>query len=148
MAAADGGERAAITERIRRAEALSGSRVALGGPAAAGGGAPSRPAQPLWFPLHPVLAGRVRAVGLSARLCAAGRVLRAHWDRESRAPRAVSPLTPYPPELLGRMMAAAAVAEVSSASSSSSDTSSTGEEERMRRLFQTCDGDGDGFISR
>ncbi|KAM4637678.1 colorectal mutant cancer protein isoform 6-T6 [Amazona ochrocephala] len=46
------------------------------------------------------------------------------------------------------MMAAAAVAEVSSASSSSSDTSSTGEEERMRRLFQTCDGDGDGFISR
>ncbi|XP_065519629.1 colorectal mutant cancer protein isoform X1 [Lathamus discolor] len=46
------------------------------------------------------------------------------------------------------MMAAAAVAEVSSASSSSSDTSSTGEEERMRRLFQTCDGDGDGFINR
>uniref|UniRef100_A0A672TR16 MCC regulator of WNT signaling pathway n=2 Tax=Strigops habroptila TaxID=2489341 RepID=A0A672TR16_STRHB len=45
-------------------------------------------------------------------------------------------------------MAAAAVAEVSSASSSSSDTCSTGEEERMRRLFQTCDGDGDGFISR
>uniref|UniRef100_A0A8C0G440 MCC regulator of WNT signaling pathway n=2 Tax=Strigidae TaxID=30459 RepID=A0A8C0G440_BUBBB len=45
-------------------------------------------------------------------------------------------------------MAAAAVAEVSSSSSSSSDTSSTGEEERMRRLFQTCDGDGDGFISR
>ncbi|XP_032531503.1 colorectal mutant cancer protein isoform X2 [Chiroxiphia lanceolata] len=44
------------------------------------------------------------------------------------------------------MMAAAAVAEVSSAGSS--DTSSTGEEERMRRLFQTCDGDGDGFISR
>ncbi|XP_024419060.2 colorectal mutant cancer protein isoform X3 [Desmodus rotundus] len=32
--------------------------------------------------------------------------------------------------------------------SSSSDTSSTGEEERMRRLFQTCDGDGDGYISR
>ncbi|XP_025975863.1 colorectal mutant cancer protein isoform X5 [Dromaius novaehollandiae] len=48
------------------------------------------------------------------------------------------------------MMAAAAVAEVSvsSAGSSSSDTSSTGEEERMRRLFQTCDGDGDGYISR
>ncbi|XP_027526980.1 uncharacterized protein LOC113961114 isoform X2 [Neopelma chrysocephalum] len=44
------------------------------------------------------------------------------------------------------MMAAASVAEVSSAGSS--DTSSTGEEERMRRLFQTCDGDGDGFISR
>ncbi|KAL7988856.1 hypothetical protein Chor_007775 [Crotalus horridus] len=36
---------------------------------------------------------------------------------------------------------------VSSTGSSSSDTSSTGEEERMRRLFQTCDGDGDGFIS-
>ncbi|KAF6125694.1 MCC regulator of WNT signaling pathway [Phyllostomus discolor] len=34
------------------------------------------------------------------------------------------------------------------AGSSSSDTSSTGEEERMRRLFQTCDGDGDGYISR
>ncbi|XP_054843452.1 colorectal mutant cancer protein isoform X1 [Eublepharis macularius] len=50
------------------------------------------------------------------------------------------------------MMAAAptAVAEasVSSTGSSSSDTSSTGEEERMRRLFQTCDGDGDGYISR
>ncbi|XP_025915686.1 colorectal mutant cancer protein isoform X1 [Apteryx rowi] len=48
------------------------------------------------------------------------------------------------------MMAAAAVVEVSasSAGSSSSDTSSTGEEERMRRLFQTCDGDGDGYISR
>ncbi|XP_074851316.1 colorectal mutant cancer protein isoform X1 [Carettochelys insculpta] len=46
--------------------------------------------------------------------------------------------------------AAAAVAEVSASStgSSSSDTSSTGEEERMRRLFQTCDGDGDGYISR
>ncbi|KAL0965523.1 hypothetical protein UPYG_G00282430 [Umbra pygmaea] len=35
-----------------------------------------------------------------------------------------------------------------SMSSGSSDTSSTGEEERMRRLFQTCDGDGDGFINR
>lgn len=46
-----------------------------------------------------------------------------------------------------RMMAAAGVVEVSSAGSST-DTSSTGEEERMRRLFQTCDGDGDGFISR
>ncbi|XP_063280112.1 colorectal mutant cancer protein isoform X2 [Prinia subflava] len=45
----------------------------------------------------------------------------------------------------GCMMAAV---EVSSASSSSTDSSSTGEEERMRRLFQTCDGDGDGFISR
>nr|XP_030114729.1 transcription initiation factor TFIID subunit 4-like [Taeniopygia guttata] len=48
----------------------------------------------------------------------------------------------------GRMMAAATVAEVNSTGSSSADTSSTGEEERMRRLFQTCDGDGDGFISR
>lgn len=46
----------------------------------------------------------------------------------------------------GKIMAAAAV-EVS-VSSGSSDTSSTGEEERMRRLFQTCDGDGDGFINR
>ncbi|XP_061232499.1 uncharacterized protein LOC133224755 [Neopsephotus bourkii] len=46
------------------------------------------------------------------------------------------------------MMAVATVAEMSSASSNSSDTSSTGEEERMKRLFQTCDGDGDGFISR
>ncbi|XP_062828244.1 colorectal mutant cancer protein isoform X1 [Anolis carolinensis] len=48
--------------------------------------------------------------------------------------------------------AAAAVPEVSlsstGGSSSTSDTSSTGEEERMRRLFQTCDGDGDGYISR
>ncbi|XP_020313660.1 colorectal mutant cancer protein isoform X3 [Oncorhynchus kisutch] len=35
-----------------------------------------------------------------------------------------------------------------SVSSGSSDTSSTGEEERMRRLFQTCDGDGDGYINR
>ncbi|KAL6463896.1 hypothetical protein MHYP_G00282870 [Metynnis hypsauchen] len=42
-------------------------------------------------------------------------------------------------------MAAAAEA---SASSGSSDTSSTGEEERIRRLFQTCDGDGDGYINR
>ncbi|XP_048876751.1 colorectal mutant cancer protein isoform X1 [Brienomyrus brachyistius] len=38
-------------------------------------------------------------------------------------------------------------AEVS-LSSGSSDTSSTGEEERVKRLFQTCDGDGDGYISR
>ncbi|XP_042304727.1 colorectal mutant cancer protein isoform X1 [Sceloporus undulatus] len=36
----------------------------------------------------------------------------------------------------------------STSSSSSSATSSTGEEERLRRLFQTCDGDGDGYISR
>nr|XP_046226050.1 colorectal mutant cancer protein isoform X3 [Oncorhynchus gorbuscha] len=35
-----------------------------------------------------------------------------------------------------------------SVSSGSSDTSSTGEEEGMRRLFQTCDGDGDGYINR
>ncbi|XP_063820207.1 colorectal mutant cancer protein isoform X1 [Pseudophryne corroboree] len=44
----------------------------------------------------------------------------------------------------------AAVVEVtgSTSCSGSSDTSSTGEEERMRRLFQTCDGDGDGYISR
>ncbi|XP_030639700.1 colorectal mutant cancer protein isoform X2 [Chanos chanos] len=41
----------------------------------------------------------------------------------------------------------AATVEVS-LSSGSSDTSSTGEEERMKRLFQTCDGDGDGYISR
>ncbi|XP_075457668.1 colorectal mutant cancer protein isoform X1 [Ascaphus truei] len=51
------------------------------------------------------------------------------------------------------MAAAAAAVEVNgstscSGGSSSSDTSSTGEEERMRRLFQTCDGDGDGYISR
>ncbi|XP_078531642.1 colorectal mutant cancer protein isoform X2 [Lissotriton helveticus] len=38
--------------------------------------------------------------------------------------------------------------EPGGSSSGSSDTSSTGEEERMRRLFQTCDGDGDGYISR
>ncbi|XP_051019893.1 uncharacterized protein LOC127204698 isoform X2 [Acomys russatus] len=42
------------------------------------------------------------------------------------------------------------MAAVSACNSSggSSDTSSTGEEERLRRLFQTCDGDGDGYISR
>ncbi|XP_061285871.1 colorectal mutant cancer protein isoform X1 [Bos javanicus] len=45
-------------------------------------------------------------------------------------------------------MAAAAAPGSASGGSSSSDTSSTGEEERMRRLFQTCDGDGDGYISR
>nr|XP_033784983.1 LOW QUALITY PROTEIN: colorectal mutant cancer protein [Geotrypetes seraphini] len=38
--------------------------------------------------------------------------------------------------------------EVTVSTSGSSDTSSTGEEERMRLLFQTCDGDGDGYISR
>ncbi|XP_040277567.1 colorectal mutant cancer protein isoform X4 [Bufo bufo] len=45
-------------------------------------------------------------------------------------------------------MAAAVEVTGSSSCSGSSDTSSTGEEERMRRLFQTCDGDGDGYISR
>ncbi|KAM4615331.1 colorectal mutant cancer protein isoform 2-T2 [Polymixia lowei] len=45
------------------------------------------------------------------------------------------------------IMATAAAAE-GSVSSGSSDASSTGEEERLRRLFQTCDGDGDGFINR
>ncbi|XP_073696252.1 colorectal mutant cancer protein [Garra rufa] len=44
-------------------------------------------------------------------------------------------------------MAAAAAVEVSG-SSGSSDSSSTAEEERVRRLFQTCDGDGDGYINR
>uniref|UniRef100_A0A8C1WC88 MCC regulator of WNT signaling pathway n=1 Tax=Cyprinus carpio TaxID=7962 RepID=A0A8C1WC88_CYPCA len=33
-------------------------------------------------------------------------------------------------------------------SSGSSDSCSTAEEERVRRLFQTCDGDGDGYINR
>uniref|UniRef100_A0A8C8VU51 Mutated in colorectal cancers n=1 Tax=Peromyscus maniculatus bairdii TaxID=230844 RepID=A0A8C8VU51_PERMB len=41
-----------------------------------------------------------------------------------------------------------AAASACDSSGGSSDTSSTGEEERMRRLFQTCDGDGDGYISR
>ncbi|XP_044302017.1 colorectal mutant cancer protein isoform X1 [Varanus komodoensis] len=52
--------------------------------------------------------------------------------------------------MMAAAAAPAAVVEVSMSStgSSSSDTSSTGEEERMRRLFQTCDGDGDGYISR
>ncbi|KAM4709115.1 colorectal mutant cancer protein isoform 4-T4 [Discoglossus pictus] len=45
-------------------------------------------------------------------------------------------------------MAAAVEVIGSTSCSGSSDTSSTGEEERMRRLFQTCDGDGDGYISR
>ena len=35
-----------------------------------------------------------------------------------------------------------------SASCSCSESSSTEEEERLRRLFQTCDRDGDGFIDR
>ena len=35
-----------------------------------------------------------------------------------------------------------------SASCSGSDSGSTEEEERLRRLFQTCDRDGDGFIDR
>uniref|UniRef100_A0A6I8SV70 Mutated in colorectal cancers n=1 Tax=Xenopus tropicalis TaxID=8364 RepID=A0A6I8SV70_XENTR len=47
-----------------------------------------------------------------------------------------------------RTMAAAVEVNGSTSCSGSSDTSSTGEEERMRRLFQTCDGDGDGYISR
>ncbi|MFT7798064.1 colorectal mutant cancer protein [Arapaima gigas] len=44
-------------------------------------------------------------------------------------------------------MAAAAATEAS-INSGSSDTSSTSEEERMKRLFQACDGDGDGYINR
>uniref|UniRef100_A0A8C9W4L2 MCC regulator of WNT signaling pathway n=1 Tax=Scleropages formosus TaxID=113540 RepID=A0A8C9W4L2_SCLFO len=36
----------------------------------------------------------------------------------------------------------------SSAHSGSSDMSSISEEDRMKRLFQSCDGDGDGYISR
>ncbi|XP_013380937.1 uncharacterized protein LOC106152021 [Lingula anatina] len=36
--------------------------------------------------------------------------------------------------------------EKKSCSSSGSDSSSTGEEERLRRLFQACDEDGDGLI--
>lgn len=43
---------------------------------------------------------------------------------------------------------AMAAASACNSSGGSSDTSSTGEEERLRRLFQTCDGDGDGYISR
>ncbi len=35
-----------------------------------------------------------------------------------------------------------------SASTSGSESSSTEEEERLRRLFQSCDRDGDGFIDR
>ncbi len=35
-----------------------------------------------------------------------------------------------------------------SASTSGSASSSTDEEERLRRLFLTCDRDGDGFIDR
>ena len=35
-----------------------------------------------------------------------------------------------------------------SRSSTSSESSSTEEEERLRRLFQTCDRDGDGYIDR
>ena len=31
-------------------------------------------------------------------------------------------------------------------SSSDSNSSSTGEEERLLRLFNSCDGDGDGFL--
>uniref|UniRef100_A0A8C1LE23 MCC regulator of WNT signaling pathway n=1 Tax=Cyprinus carpio TaxID=7962 RepID=A0A8C1LE23_CYPCA len=42
----------------------------------------------------------------------------------------------------------AAAAEEESGGSGSSDSGSTAEEERVRRLFQTCDGDGDGYINR
>ena len=35
-----------------------------------------------------------------------------------------------------------------SVSCSGSESSSTEEEERLKRLFQTCDQDGDGFIDR
>lgn len=38
--------------------------------------------------------------------------------------------------------------EVSGSSGSSDASNSTAEEERVRRLFQTCDGDGDGYINR
>ena len=38
--------------------------------------------------------------------------------------------------------------ESNSASCSGSESSSTEEEERLRRLFQTCDRDGDGYIDR
>ncbi|XP_057175698.1 colorectal mutant cancer protein isoform X1 [Triplophysa rosa] len=47
-----------------------------------------------------------------------------------------------------RARAAFMMAAEASVSSGSSDSSSTAEEERVRRLFQTCDGDGDGFINR
>uniref|UniRef100_A0A673HNH1 Colorectal mutant cancer protein-like n=1 Tax=Sinocyclocheilus rhinocerous TaxID=307959 RepID=A0A673HNH1_9TELE len=40
------------------------------------------------------------------------------------------------------------MAAAESGSSGSSDSCSTAEEERVRRLFQTCDGDGDGYINR
>uniref|UniRef100_A0A8C2FZ90 MCC regulator of WNT signaling pathway n=1 Tax=Cyprinus carpio TaxID=7962 RepID=A0A8C2FZ90_CYPCA len=46
------------------------------------------------------------------------------------------------------MAAAAAEEESGGSGSGSSDSGSTAEEERVRRLFQTCDGDGDGYINR
>ena len=39
-------------------------------------------------------------------------------------------------------------AKIGSSCSSGSDSSSTEEEERLRRLFQACDRDCDGFIDR
>lgn len=57
----------------------------------------------------------------------------------------VSGAGPAVPPPGGSAMAAASACN---SSGGSSDTSSTGEEERLRRLFQTCDGDGDGYISR
>lgn len=35
---------------------------------------------------------------------------------------------------------------IKTGSSSDSNSSSTGEEERLLRLFNSCDGDGDGFL--
>ncbi|XP_071587280.1 colorectal mutant cancer protein isoform X2 [Heliangelus exortis] len=93
------------------------------------------------------MVGRGGATGLPVPAPAAALCCRSHFAEAAGvgipgAPGSIGS------SAVGRVMAAAAVAEVSSAGSSSSDTSSTGEEERMRRLFQTCDGDGDGFISR
>ncbi|XP_050005220.1 colorectal mutant cancer protein isoform X2 [Alexandromys fortis] len=63
----------------------------------------------------------------------------------SGLPAAVRCAGPTLPPESGCAMAAASARD---SSGGSSDTSSTGEEERMRRLFQTCDGDRDGYISR
>ncbi|XP_057644563.1 colorectal mutant cancer protein isoform X1 [Chionomys nivalis] len=63
----------------------------------------------------------------------------------SGLPAAVRCAGPTVPPEGGCAMAAASASD---SSGGSSDTSSTGEEERMRRLFQTCDGDRDGYISR
>lgn len=119
-------------------------RAGGAGQSSAGGSSAPRPPHPRPEPRRvPAWLSLRRAGRAPARLRAAARTLQARPDCESRASEAAS--SP-PPER--SMMAAAAVAEVSSAGSSSTDTSSTGEEERMRRLFHTCDGDGDGFISR